>query len=92
MNYILDVSTLDAYSSGAKQRFVTLYAELIKVNKDKQFFIVHTPDYKEVKKIFNFKNVSFVSNPISQENYLKKLISVIYIFFYINIKFMYINN
>lgn len=87
MNYILDVSTLDAYSSGAKQRFVTLYAELIKVNKDKQFFIVHTPDYKEVKKIFNFKNVSFVNNPISQENYLKKLVSVIYIFFYIKIKF-----
>ena len=35
MNYILDVSCLDAYSSGAKQRFITLYSELIKLNKKK---------------------------------------------------------
>ena len=86
MNYILDVSTLDSNFSGAKQRFINLYVELIKANKDKHFFIIHTKDYKEVKNIFKFKNVSFVSNPISQVNYFTKLLSVIYIFFYIKIK------
>ena len=87
MKYILDVSTLDAYSSGAKQRFLNLYSGLIKTNKNKHFFIIHSSSYAGDKKILNFKNVSFVENPISQENYLIKLISVIYIFFYIRIKF-----
>ena len=87
MKYILDVSTLDAYSSGAKQRFLNLYSGLIKANKNKQFFIIHSTYYTEVKKILNYRNVSFIRNPISQENYLIKLISVIYIFFYIRVKF-----
>ena len=88
MNYILDVSCLDAYSSGAKQRFITLYSELIKLNKKKIFIIIHSKEYKEVKKILNYPNVKFKENPISQDNYIVKLFSVIYIYFYVlfNIK------
>ena len=35
MRYILDISTLDNSASGAKQRFLSLYSELIKKNKKK---------------------------------------------------------
>ena len=87
MNYILDVSTLDAYSSGAKQRFLNLYSGLLQSNKKKHFFIIHSTDYKDVKKILNFNNVSFIRNPISQITYIRKIVSVIYIFFYIKYKF-----
>ncbi len=88
MNYILDVSCLDAYSSGAKQRFITLYSELIRLNKKKIFIIIHSKEYKEVTKILNYPNVKFKENPISQDNYIVKLFSVIYIYFYVllNIK------
>ena len=36
MTYILDISCLDRYSSGAKQRFLSLYSELIRLNKKKK--------------------------------------------------------
>jgi glycosyltransferase involved in cell wall biosynthesis len=87
MAYILDVSCLDAFSSGAKQRFIINYSNLIKSNKHKRFYIIHSRQFLEVKKILNKPNVFFIENPISQENYLIKLFSVIYIFFYIKIKF-----
>lgn len=87
MKYILDVTCLDEYSSGAKQRFVSLYSNLIIQNKKNYFFIMHSKQFKHVKKIFNFPNVKFITIPITQENYLIKLISVIYIFFYIKLKF-----
>ena len=83
MAYILDVSCLDAFSSGAKQRFIINYSNLIKSNKHKRFYIIHSRQFLEVKKILNKPNVFFIENPISQENYLIKLFSVIYIFFYI---------
>ena len=35
MRYILDISTLDNSASGAKQRFLSLYSELIKKKKKK---------------------------------------------------------
>ncbi len=79
MSYVLDVSCLDAYSSGAKQRFINLYSELIKINKKKNFLIIHSKDYKDVTKILNYPNVKFKENPISQENYLIKLFSIFYI-------------
>ena len=37
MQYVLDVSCLDSYSSGAKQRFLSLYSELVKNSKKKIF-------------------------------------------------------
>ena len=40
MYCVLDVSTLDTFSSGAKQRFVNIYRELIKHNKKKKFLII----------------------------------------------------
>lgn len=45
---ILDVSTLNLYSSGAKQRFLSLYSQLIKGNKKKilQLFILHLKKLK----------------------------------------------
>ena len=79
MSYVLDVSCLDAYSSGAKQRFINLYSELIKLNKKKNFLIIYSKEYQEVKQILDYPNVKFKENPISQENYLIKLFSIIYI-------------
>tara|TARA_B100000787_G_scaffold114955_1_gene85724 strand:+ start:1128 stop:2240 length:1113 start_codon:yes stop_codon:yes gene_type:complete len=86
MKYVLDISTLDALSSGAKQRFLNLYSELIKLNKKKDFVIIYTK-FNEVRKIFNYQNVNFIKNPFSQEKYLKKIISTVFLFFYIRIKF-----
>ena len=86
MTYILDISCLDRYSSGAKQRFLSLYSELIRLNKKKKFVIFYT-SFFEIKKIFKFSNVVFVRNPINQNNYLKKILSVIYIYIYIKLKY-----
>ena len=85
MKYVLDISCLDKYSSGAKQRFLSLYKELIKINKNKIFLIIYT-DFTNIKKIFNYPNVFFIKNPFSQDNYIKKSISIIYLFFYTNLK------
>ena len=85
MKYILDISCLDELSSGAKQRFLNLYSLLINTNKKKKFVIIYTT-FLEVKKILNYPNVSFVQNPFNQNNYLKKIISIIFVFFYIRIK------
>ena len=86
MKYILDISCLDRLSSGAKQRFLSLYSQLIKSNKKKNFVIIYTT-FTDVKKIINYSNVLFVKNPFSQDSYLKKIISIIFLFFYIRIKF-----
>ena len=61
MKYVLDISCLDKYSSGAKQRFLSLYKELIKINKNKIFLIIYT-DFTNIKKIFNYPNVFFIKN------------------------------
>ncbi len=82
MKCVLDVSSLDIYASGAKQRFLTLYSELIKNNKKKEFLIIYT-SFKDVKKYFNYSNVSFKKNIFYQDSYLKKIISIIYLYFYI---------
>ena len=81
MKYILDVSCLDELSSGAKQRFLNLYSALINTNKKKKFVIIYTTFY-DVKKILNYPNVSFVKNNFNQDTYLKKMISIIFIFFF----------
>lgn len=81
MKYIFDISCLDTYASGAKQRFLKLYSELIKKNKKKNFLIIYTT-FSEVKKYFNYPNVTFKKNKFSQDNYIKKIISIIYIYFY----------
>ena len=52
MYCVLDVSTLDTFSSGAKQRFINLYKELIKLNKKKIFLLIKTKFYFNLK-IFN---------------------------------------
>ena len=85
MYYILDISTLDKYSSGAKQRFLSIYSNLVKSDFKKKFLIIYTT-YDDVKKKFNFPNVKFLKNPISQEHYFKKLISIIYLHFFIIFK------
>jgi glycosyltransferase involved in cell wall biosynthesis len=82
MKHVLDVSTLNTYSSGAKQRFLNLYSELIKNNKKKNFEIIYTT-FDQVKIFFRFSNVSFKKNPINQDSPLKKIISIFNIFFYI---------
>ena len=86
MKYILDISCLDELSSGAKQRFLNLYSSLIKTNNKKKFVIIYTK-FTNVKKILNYRNVSFVKNNFNQDTYLKKMISIIFIFFYIKINF-----
>ena len=86
MKYILDISCLDELSSGAKQRFLNLYSLLINSNKKKKFVIIYTTFY-DVKKILNYPNVSFIRNPFRQDSYLKKIISIIFIFFYLKFKF-----
>ena len=82
MKYVLDISSLDMYASGAKQRFLTLYSELIKNSKKKNFLIIYT-SFKDVKKYFNYPNVSFKQNNFYQDNYLKKIISILNIYFFI---------
>lgn len=91
MYCVLDVSTLDTFSSGAKQRFVNIYRELIKHNKKKKFLIIYTT-FDDIVKIFNFPNVKFLKNPISQDSYFKKILSVIYIFLYLKLKFSKLNS
>lgn len=86
MNYILDISCLDTYSSGAKQRFLSLYSELIKDNKKKKFIIFYT-SFDKIKSILKYPNVNFIKNPINQDNYFKKLLSVLYVFIYIRFKY-----
>tara|TARA_B100000767_G_scaffold234619_1_gene227515 strand:+ start:183 stop:1295 length:1113 start_codon:yes stop_codon:yes gene_type:complete len=86
MKYILDISCLDELSSGAKQRFLNLYSLLIKTNNKKKFLIIYTK-FTNVKKILNYPNVSFVKNNFNQDTYLKKMISIFFIFFYIKINF-----
>ena len=85
MYYILDISTLDKYSSGAKQRFLSIYSNLIKSDSKKNFLIIYTT-YNDVIEKFNFPNVKFIKNPISQEHYFKKLISIVYLHFFIIFK------
>ena len=91
MYCVLDVSTLDTFSSGAKQRFVNIYRELIKHNKKKKFLIIYTT-FNDIVKIFNFPNVKFLKNPISQDSYFKKILSVIYIFLCLKLKFSKLNS
>ena len=91
MYCVLDVSTLDTFSSGAKQRFVNIYRELIKHNKKKKFLIIYTT-FDDIVKIFNFPNVKFLKNQISQDGYFKKILSVIYIFLYLKLKFSKLNS
>jgi glycosyltransferase involved in cell wall biosynthesis len=81
MKFILDVSSLDMYASGAKQRFISLYSELIKNNKKKNFLIIYT-SFDEVKKYFNYPNVSFKKNNFYQHNYFNKIISILYLYFF----------
>ena len=78
---ILDVSTLNLYSSGAKQRFLSLYSELIKNNKKKNFIIIFT-SFEKVKILLNYRNVTFKKNFIFQDNIFKKIMSILNIFFY----------
>lgn len=82
MRYVLDISTLDTFASGAKQRFLTLYSELVKNNKNKDFLIIYT-SFIEVKKYFNYPNVFFKKNKFDQDSYIKKLVSTIFIYFYV---------
>ncbi len=82
MQYVLDVSCLDSYSSGAKQRFLSLYSELVKNSKKKNFLIIYT-SFDNIKDYFNYPNVAFKKNNFNQDNYFKKIISVIYVFFFI---------
>ena len=86
MKYVLDISCLDELSSGAKQRFLNLYSILINTNKKKNFLIIYTT-FNDVKKILNYSNVSFIRNPFRQDSYVKKIISIIFIFFYLKLKF-----
>ena len=58
MKYILDISCLDTYSSGAKQRILSLYSELIKTNKKKKFVIFYT-SFEKIKDFFKFSKCSF---------------------------------
>ena len=55
MKYVLDISCLDKYSSGAKQRFLSLYTELIKINKNKIFLIIYT-DFTNNLPLFLYKS------------------------------------
>ena len=82
MQHVFDISCLDMHASGAKQRFLSLYSEIIKKNKKKNFLIIYT-SFKDVKKYFNFPNVTFKKNKFGQHNYINKIISIIYIYFYI---------
>lgn len=78
---ILDVSTLNLYSSGAKQRFLSLYSQLIKGNKKKNFTIIYT-SFEKVKIFLDYPNVTFKKNFIFQDSLFKKILSILNIFFY----------
>ena len=67
MKYVLDVSCLDNYASGAKQRFLKLYSELVKSLKKKNFLIIYT-SFKDVKSDFNYPNVTFKKNKFDLKN------------------------
>ena len=41
MHHVFDISCLDMHASGAKQRFLSLYSEIIKKNKKKFFNYLH---------------------------------------------------
>ncbi len=84
MKYVLDVSCLDTYASGAKQRFLKLYSELIKSSKKKNFLIIYT-SFNDVKNYFNYPNVTFKKNNFYQDSYLKKIISIFYVYFFIKL-------
>lgn len=81
MMYVFDISCLDTYASGAKQRFLGLYSELIKKNKNKNFLIIYT-SFTEVRRYFNYPNVTFKKNKFNQDNYIKKIFSILYIYFF----------
>lgn len=85
MKYVLDISCLDTYSSGAKQRVLTLYTELIKANKNNKFLVIYT-SFTNIKSIFKFPNVTFKKNPYSQEKYIKKIISIFFLYFFMKLK------
>ena len=78
MKNVLDISCLDKYSSGAKQRFLNFYTELVLKEKKKTFIIIYTSE-DNLKPFVNFQNVEFKKNPIHQDNYFKKLLSIIYV-------------
>lgn len=82
MKYVLDVSCLDTYASGAKQRFLKLYSELVRNSKKKNFLIIYT-SFEDVKNYFNFPNVTFKKNSFYQDSYLRKIISVFYVYLFI---------
>ena len=90
MKYVLDISCLDEYSSGAKQRFLNFYTELIKSEKKKKFLIIYTTK-NNIKQFYKFRNVDFKKNPFAQDNYFKKLISIIYLTFLTKVSLTKIN-
>ena len=81
-NYVLDLSCLDSNSSGAKQRILSIYTNLVSLNKNIIFTLI-TTDINEFKKYFIFDNVIFKKNPFKQSNYFNKIISVFYVYCYL---------
>ena len=57
MKNVLDISCLDKYSSGAKQRFLNFYTELV-LKEKKTFIIIYTSE-DNLKPFVNFQNVEF---------------------------------
>lgn len=69
----LNASCFNERPSGAKQRFVGLYSEVI--NKAPQFhFVIFNPSDYRLNHLFPFKNVSFIDSPIPSQGRLKKFI------------------
>lgn len=81
-NYVLDLSCIDSSASGAKQRILSIYREMIANYKNVKFTLIYT-DFKDIKKEFNFPNVNFKKNPFSQSNLILKILSVFYVYFYL---------
>ena len=81
-NYALDFSCIDSSSSGAKQRIISIYTPIIKNNKNYKFTIIYN-DFSDIKEKFKFKNIIFKKNPFNQKNYFLKILSVLYVYFYL---------
>ena len=71
MNYILDISCLDTYSSGAKQRFLSLYSELIKDNKKKKNLLFFIFDLIKLKLYLNIQMSILLKIPLIKTIILK---------------------
>lgn len=77
----IDATCINSRSSGAKQRFLSLYNEVFKQVSFADFIIFTSDDYdlRSSKKIDHLKNLKFIKTPIKSNN---SFLNIIKSYFY----------